>query len=252
MTIKNQDKVVSEEKQSVVINATHQNGILTLIRKNLYTEVVGDNIEIDLSDHKLRLKIVTQERLTALENSTNQSDINERESYIFLVSLGESSSEGYYREYIWVEGNNGGEFEAIGSTKIDLEPYFKKSDVVNNLTTTEAGKALDARQGKVLNDKFGDYLTTTLASSTYVAKETGKGLSTNDFTNAEKTKLSNIQIVDTVADGNSGAVTSNAVYDTINGLNYIDGTDYEEVEVTVTYANNGGTDSLLILAKRSS
>lgn len=133
MTIKNQDKVVSEEKQSVVINATHQNGILTLIRKNLYTEVIGDNIEIDLSDHKLRLKIVTQERLTALENSTNQSDINERESYIFLVSLGESTSEGYYREYIWVEGNNGGEFEAIGSTKIDLTNYIQKTSGTNLL-----------------------------------------------------------------------------------------------------------------------
>lgn len=30
--------------------------------------------------------------------------------------------------------------------------------VVNALTATEAGSVLDARQGKVLNDKFGDYL----------------------------------------------------------------------------------------------
>lgn len=33
---------------------------------------------------------------------------------------------------------------------------FAKSDVINNLTTTDEGYALDARQGKVLNDKFKD------------------------------------------------------------------------------------------------
>lgn len=262
MTIKNTDKNVSAENlEDVVINASFNNGILTLIRKNLYDESVDDgengkNIHIDISDHKLKLKILnSKEALDQLEASTTEAAVKEKNSYVFLVPFENAGEEGVYREYIWIEDEhdtNGGEFEVIGSTKTDLEPYFKKSDVVNNLTTTEAGKALDARQGKILNDKFGDYLTTTLASSTYVAKETGKGLSTNDFTTAEKTKLANIQIVDTVADGNSNAVTSNAVYDTINGLNYIDGTDYEEVEVTVTYANNGGTDSLLILAKRSS
>lgn len=135
MTIKNQDKIVSEENQDVVTDATLSNGILTLIRRNLYSGIVDheNDIEIDLSDHKLKLKIVTQERLTALENSTNQSDIKERESYIFLVSLGESSSEGYYREYIWVQGNNSGEFEAIGSTKIDLTNYIQKTSGTNLL-----------------------------------------------------------------------------------------------------------------------
>lgn len=135
MTIKNQDKIVSEENQDVVTDATLSNGILTLIRRNLYSGTVDheNDIEIDLSDHKLKLKIVSQERLTALENSTNQSDIKERESYIFLVSLGESSSEGYYREYIWVQGNNSGEFEAIGSTKIDLTNYIQKTSGTNLL-----------------------------------------------------------------------------------------------------------------------
>lgn len=39
--------------------------------------------------------------------------------------------------------------------KTDAEStYLKKADVVNNLTTSTTGKALDASQGKVLNDKI--------------------------------------------------------------------------------------------------
>ena len=34
--------------------------------------------------------------------------------------------------------------------------YLSNSDVANNLTTTESGKVLDARQGKVLGDLIGD------------------------------------------------------------------------------------------------
>ena len=40
-----------------------------------------------------------------------------------------------------------------------------KADVANNLTTTESGKILDARQGKALNDRFGDYYTSNTVDS---------------------------------------------------------------------------------------
>ena len=42
---------------------------------------------------------------------------------------------------------------ALGIEKCyeDSEDNAKKSDVVNNLTTTASGKILDARQGKVIN-----------------------------------------------------------------------------------------------------
>lgn len=48
--------------------------------------------------------------------------------------------------------------------------------IVDNLTSTDATKVLSAKQGKVLNDAKVD-------------KITGKGLSTNDYTTAEKSKL---------------------------------------------------------------
>lgn len=52
------------------------------------------------------------------------------------------------------------------------------SDVVNNLTTTSAGKVLDARQGKTLNDKFGSYYNKTETDS-----KLGTKLSTSNVVN---------------------------------------------------------------------
>lgn len=133
MTIKNQDKNVSgENHEDVVVNASLNNGILTLIRKNLYDESTNaqKNIEVDLSDHKLKLKVLENEtELRTLEESDDEDDIKEKQSYVFLVPF-ESDEEGIYREYIWIEDENdinGGEFEVIGSTKVDLTNYIQKS-----------------------------------------------------------------------------------------------------------------------------
>ena len=53
------------------------------------------------------------------------------------------------------------------------------ADVVDNLTSTDTDKALSANQGKVLDGKKVD-------------KADGKGLSSNDYTTAEKTKVANL------------------------------------------------------------
>ena len=156
MTIKNTNKNVSAENhEDVVVSASFENGVLTLIRKNLYDESISEGKKILIDMHKLKLKVLdSKQTLDQLEVSTREEDIRERESYIFLVPF-ETGEEGVYREYIWVEEENdanGGEFEVIGSTKTDLEPYFKKENVYNALDYIEAGKALDARQGKVLYD----------------------------------------------------------------------------------------------------
>ena len=39
---------------------------------------------------------------------------------------------------------------------LDLSGKVNTSDIANNLTTTTAGKVLDARQGKILSDLIGD------------------------------------------------------------------------------------------------
>jgi hypothetical protein len=44
-------------------------------------------------------------------------------------------------------------------TKNSLDAKVNTSDIANNLTTTTAGKVLDARQGKALADLIGEAIT---------------------------------------------------------------------------------------------
>ncbi|GEM_PF-6544922 len=60
--------------------------------------------------------------------------------------------------------------------------------VVNNVTTTDTGSALDASQGKVLKDQVDAVVVTANAAQ---PKQTGKGLSTNDYSNADQAKVAN-------------------------------------------------------------
>lgn len=57
---------------------------------------------------------------------------------------------------------------AINSLKSVVDGKLSTSNVVNNLTTTASGKALDARQGKALNDKY------TALNSALTSYTTGK------------------------------------------------------------------------------
>ena len=84
-----------------------------------------------------------------------------------------------------VIGAVSGNFASLDTNGNLLDSDYKASDFVevvniaNNLTETDAGKVLDARQGKVLNEAKVD-------------KVTGKQLSTEDYTTTEKNKLSGI------------------------------------------------------------
>ena len=77
---------------------------------------------------------------------------------VYLVPKQSAGAGDVYDEYIYVDGS----FEHIGSTEIDLSNYYTKSQA---------------------DDLLGDK----------VDKESGKGLSTEDFTTAEKTKLGGIE-----------------------------------------------------------
>ena len=71
----------------------------------------------------------------------------------------------------------------IAKLKNALENVFvKKTDIKNNLTSTDINKPLSANQGKILDTNKVD-------------KISGKSLSTNDFTNTYKTKLDNLDTI---------------------------------------------------------
>lgn len=93
----------------------------------------------------------------------------------YLVPKQSAGTGDVYDEYIYVDGS----FEHIGSTEIDLSNYYTKAQTDN-----------------LLGDK--------------VDKVNGKGLSTNDFTTAEKTKLGGIEAgaeVNVQSDWNQGDST---------------------------------------------
>lgn len=79
--------------------------------------------------------------------------------------------------------NNKNLIDGITTSKVNV------SDIIDNLTSTTTNKPLSAKQGKVLNDLI-TALTTTFENK--VDKVSGKGLSTNDYTTAEKNKLGGI------------------------------------------------------------
>lgn len=68
----------------------------------------------------------------------------------------------------------------VRDSEVPIDSIARKSQIVDNLTTDNADYILSARQGKVLNDNKVD-------------KVLGKGLSTNDYDNAAKAKLANIE-----------------------------------------------------------
>lgn len=104
--------------------------------------------------------------------------------------------------------NNKSLIDGITTSKVSV------SDIIDNLTSSATNKPLSAKQGKILKDLI-DALTTNVGNK--VDKVSGKGLSTNDYTTAEKNKLSgiasgaevNVQSDWNVTDPNSDAYVKN-------------------------------------------
>ena len=112
---------------------------------------------------------------------------------IYLVKkAGDPVGSDIYDEYLLIEGA----FEHIGSTDVDLSGYLTKAD----------------------------------AEATYVAKEEGKGLSTNDYTTEEKEKLAGIE-----ADADVNLIESIKV----NGGEAIAIADDKSVDIVIDKATVG-------------
>lgn len=120
----------------------------------------GSNKVTDIT--LLTKDLATQDWVQALINTTGgrvvvvtvlptKGDANK----IYLVPNGSSKANDVYDEYVWLGDIDGWEFLGNKHVAVDLTPYYTKTEV---------------------DDKF-------------VIGITGKGLSTNDFTTAQKTKL---------------------------------------------------------------
>jgi len=107
----------------------------------------------------------------------------------------------------------GSDIATVLAGKID------SANIVNNLTQVVAGKVLDASQGKVLKDMIETLtanVNTALAGK--VDKVTGKGLSTEDYTTTEKSKLAAITGTNT-GDETGTTIKSKLGISTLSGSN---------------------------------
>ena len=99
--------------------------------------------------------------------------------------------------------------------------YVKLENIVDNLTTNDSTKVLSAKQGKQLQDNKLDKTHTSHKGKNVVTNSTTGVIEFEDKYTHPSTKQCNAiipTVVDTVADGNSNAVSSNAVYDYINTI----------------------------------
>lgn len=73
----------------------------------------------------------------------------------------------------------------VTNLQTTLEGKINVSDIEDSLTSTDTDKPLSAKQGKVLNEKFNDYLT--IGSSTNLLLANGNNISQSTFANSTHT-----------------------------------------------------------------
>ena len=175
---------------------------------------------------------------------------------IYLVPSDDPEAGNVKDEYINLDGTSAG-WEFIGSTAIDLSGYVTDEELTAaladyttaaNLNTLLAGK-VDKVTGKGLSTN--DYtdadkaivggVTDALAGK--VDKVTGKGLSTNDYTTAEKTKLAGLSNYDDTALTARVSAAETAIAGKANA---------EDVSaLTEDYFNRNGMKNLIRLTESS-
>lgn len=162
----------------------------TTTEQNLKDIIASGNLDKYITEPKLqealaKIKTLKKEVVDTLP-STGQDDV------IYLVKDSKGKANNVYLEYLWINGV----FELIGSTEVDLSGYAKTSDLTPYAKTAEVDT-------KISNIKIPSKLSELTDDSTHrlvtdaqrkawdgkVDKVTGKGLSTNDYTDKDKAQI---------------------------------------------------------------
>lgn len=108
---------------------------------------------------------------------------------IYMLKIESVTGNDKYREYLLIDGA----VQCIGDTSVDLTDYAKTTDVdkkLNNKADKTEIPTVPTNISEFTND--AGYLTEHQDISNLVVKEEGKGLSSNDYTSEEKTKLGGV------------------------------------------------------------
>ncbi|MCR4738571.1 MAG: hypothetical protein K5846_10515 [Bacteroidales bacterium] len=166
--------------------------------RNFITNMVND-----LTNYYLKSETYTKSEVEALINAVKQftyesvatlpTSTADTMHKIYLVPATGGSGNNVKDEYITIPDGSSYKWEKIGTTDIDLSGYSTTEQMNEAITSAVAGFKTEA-QIRLIVEGYGyavaSDMTTALASK--VDKETGKGLSTNDYTTSEKEKLAGI------------------------------------------------------------
>ena len=108
---------------------------------------------------------------------------------IWLVPATGGTGQNVKDEYITIQNGSAYKWEKIGSTDIDLSGYSTTEQMNAAIASAVSGFKTEA-QIRAIVEGYG--YATGAALDGKVDKETGKGLSSNDYTTVEKNKLAGI------------------------------------------------------------
>lgn len=203
--------------------------------QNLKDIIASGNLDKYVTEPKLqealaKIKTLKKEVVDTLP-ATGQDDV------IYLVKDSKGKANNVYFEYLWLD-----KWELIGSTEVDLSGYatlkytteeltnvrdeirtrdgrlqddiIKSQNLLSNLIAKKADKTEIKTKLSEMTDDSTHRLVTDAQKSEWddkVDKVDGKGLSTNDFTDEDKSKLDGIDLSKYVTDENFTSVANEAL-----------------------------------------
>ena len=148
-------------------------------------------VNVDLSGYAVKTE-VTQEIAQAVSGITgfDTKAVEElpgtgKKGILYLLS-NSGSGNNVYDEYLWL----GNKYEKLGTREINLTEYAKKTELPTKMSqlTNDSGYQTSAQVGNIVDTKIVNK----------VDKVSGKQLSTNDYTTAEKNKLADLVKVEEI------------------------------------------------------
>ena len=148
-------------------------------------------VNVDLSGYAVKTE-VTQEIAQAVSGITgfDTKAVEElpgtgKKGILYLLS-NSGSGNNVYDEYLWL----GNKYEKLGPREINLTEYAKKTELPTKMSqlTNDSGYQTSAQVGNIVDTKIVNK----------VDKVSGKQLSTNDYTTAEKNKLADLVKVEEI------------------------------------------------------
>lgn len=139
-----------------------------------YAAYIASELQYYTKDEVDALIIGVHQFEPVVANTLPTASADTMYKFYFIPKASTTEQSNTKEEWMTVRENNTYRWEKIGETEIDLSDYVTSSDLITTLQ---------------------NYVTTTAfvtALQNYVEKVEGKGLSTNDYTNEEKTKLAGI------------------------------------------------------------